>query len=164
VKCQPIGIQVSVKGIVREQYAGIVDRAARNARGIELPREGWLRTVRCALGMSVAQLSRRLGVTRANIYKIEKMEMSGNVTIKTMQDLAGAMGCRIVYAIVPETDVDVILASRAKLKAKRIVEHAGKHMALEAQSLSQKQTDSEIERLQQELLKNLSGRLWDDEI
>ncbi len=155
---------MAIKGIVREQYAGIVSRSAKNARGTELPREGWLRTVRRALGMSAAQLARRLNVTRANISKIEKMELTGNVTIKTMQDLAGTMGCRFVYAIVPDTSIDEILASRARLKAKRIVEHAGKHMALEAQNLSQKQSESEIERLQQELIKNQSSRLWDDEI
>ncbi len=155
---------MAIKGIVKEQYSGIVRRATKNARGIEVPREGWLRTVRRALGMSAAQLARRHDVTRANISKIEKMELTGNVTIKTMQDLAGAMGCRFVYAIVPDTNIDEILASRARQKAKRIVDHAGKHMALEAQNLSQKQTESEIERLQQELISNQSGRLWDDEI
>jgi hypothetical protein len=81
-----------------------------------------------------------------------------------MQDLARAMECRFVYAIVPDTNVEEIQTKRARTKAERIVRSAGKQMALEAQDLSKSQTDFEITRLQQELLRDRSGRLWDDEV
>ncbi len=54
-----------VKKIVISQYKGIVDRAAALIAGLKTPPEGWLRTVRKALGMSVVQLAAKLGVTRA---------------------------------------------------------------------------------------------------
>ena len=154
---------MSVKEIVQGQYTALVNRAAHLAHGVEMPPEGWVRTVRRALGMSGAQLGRRLAVTRGNIANLEKAELSGSVTIKTLQELARAMECRFVYAMVPDTTVDEILRKRARTKAEQIVSRASKQMALEDQTLSKSQMEFEITRLQQELLKDRIGRLWDDE-
>ncbi len=52
-----------LKNVAREQYANIVN-AAWVLNNIRQPREGWIKAVRMALGMSGAQLSRRLGNTR----------------------------------------------------------------------------------------------------
>ena len=56
---------MSVKQAVREQYQAIVDFASGS--NTDIPAEGWIRTVRKALGMSGAQLAKRMGVTRARI-------------------------------------------------------------------------------------------------
>jgi transcriptional regulator with XRE-family HTH domain len=57
--------------------------------------------MRKALGMSGAQLARKMGVSRALVSQAESNEVSGNVTMKTMQTMAEAMGCRFVYAVLP---------------------------------------------------------------
>ena len=90
---------MSVKAIVQQQYKRIVDNAASHA-ALQTPPEGWLRTVRKALGMSGAQLARKMGVTRARVAQAEHAELSGGATLKSMQAAAEAMGCRFVYAIV----------------------------------------------------------------
>jgi predicted DNA-binding mobile mystery protein A len=154
---------MSVKNIIVSQYQAKVNRAAAKARDIGLPPEGWLRTTRKALGMSAAQLARRLGVTRAHVSKTEKGELSSSVTLQTLQGMAEGLGCRLVYAIVPEHDVEEVLAVRAMEKAKRLVEETQKHMALEEQALSEQQRQFEIERLQQEILKDLPTDFWNDE-
>lgn len=154
---------MGLKGIVFKQYQDKVNHAAAQARSISLPPEGWLRTARKALGMSAAQLARRLGVTRAQVSNTEKDELTGSVTVKTLQTMAESMGCRLMYAIVPDQKVEDILAARAKLKARHMVEETHKHMALEEQALSDKQIAFEVERLQQDLLRNMPSDFWDDE-
>jgi predicted DNA-binding mobile mystery protein A len=154
---------MSVKKIISKQYQDKVNTAATKLRKVGTPLEGWLRTARKALGMSGAQLARRLGVTRAQVYNTEKGELNGSVTIKTLQKMAEAMGCRLVYAIIPEHEVEKLLAARAKKKAMKMVEEVNKHMALEEQALSEKQVAFEIERLQREMLKDPPANFWNDE-
>ncbi len=153
-----------VKKIASEQYKYLVNKVAKQMRTIQLPKQGWLYTTRNALGMSVAQLAGRMSVTRQDISKIEKNELSGGVTLKTMQTMAKGMGCHFVYAVVPKNRVEDILAERAKIRAKHIVELTNKHMALEGQALSEQQIASEIERLQNELLKEMPPDFWKDEV
>lgn len=153
---------MSIKKIVTAQYQSVVDRAAVSARGLSLPKEGWIRTVRKALGMSGAQLARRLGVTRALVSNTERAELSGSVTIKAMQQMAKAMDCRFVYAIVPDGAIQDMISKRAREKALAIVDRANKHMALEAQTLSKEQINFEIRRLQQELVNEMPSDLWND--
>lgn len=153
-----------VKKIAREQSRNLVNRVAKQMRTIQLPKQGWLSTTRNALGMSVAQLARRLSVTRGHISRIEKSELSGGVTLKTMQTIAEGMGCRFVYAIVPKNRVEDILADHARLKATHVVETTNTHSALEDQALTKQQIASEIKRLQNELLKEMPPGFWKDEV
>lgn len=153
---------MSIKKIVTTQYQSLVNRAAASTRELSVPKEGWIRTVRKALGMSGAQLARRLGVTRALVSNTERAELSGSVTIKAVQQMARAMDCQFVYAIVPAGTVQDMISQRARDKALAIVDRASKHMALEAQTLSKEQIDFEIRRLQQEFVNALPSDLWND--
>jgi predicted DNA-binding mobile mystery protein A len=154
---------MSVKEIVLQQYQAIVDRAAsRFGRQWAVPPEGWIATVRKALGMSGAQLAKRLGVTRARISQAERAEASGGVTLKTMRAAAEALGCRFVYAIIPEGRIEDVIAEQARRKAQALVGRASGHMALESQSLSETQNAQEAERIAQELLRTMPADLWAD--
>lgn len=154
---------MGIKKIVISQYQDIVNLAAETTRELPLPPEGWIRTVRKALNMSGAQLARRLGVSRALVSNSEKAELSGSVTLKHLRQMAEAMECRLVYAIVPEQTVKEILTQRATTKASRRVGETSKEMALEAQALSEEQILFEVERLRAEILNNLPRDLWDDD-
>jgi predicted DNA-binding mobile mystery protein A len=153
---------MSVRQIVKSQYQKRVDKAAEASRDITIPKEGWIRTVRKALGMSGAQLGRRIGKSRAAISNTEKAELTGGVTIKNLQQLAEAMGCRFVYAIIPEGKVEDIIEKQARQKAMALVNKTNKNMALEAQGLSNEQVEYELERLKQQFLKELPSDLWND--
>jgi predicted DNA-binding mobile mystery protein A len=151
---------MSVKQVVREQYQAIVDFAS--GRNIDIPAEGWIRTVRKALGMSGAQLAKRMGVTRARIAQAEKAELDGGVTLKSMKATAEAMGCRFVYAFVPPDTIETVILAQARKKAQAIVDRAGKHMALEDQALSDSRTQREITRLMNELVDEMPADFWQD--
>ncbi|WP_087001489.1 mobile mystery protein A [Rhizobium sullae] len=151
---------MSVKQTVRRQYQAIVDTALGN--DIEIPAEGWIRTVRKALGMSGAQLAKKMGVTRARIAQAEKAELDGGVTLKSMEATAEAMGCRFVYAFVPPQTIENVIIAQARKKAQAIVGSAAKHMALEDQTVSHNRTQQEVARLMNELMYQMPSDFWED--
>ena len=154
---------MSTKAVAALQYRQIIERATALGAKAERPNEGWLRTVRKALQMSGAQLARRLGVTRALISQSETAELTGRVTLKKMREMAEAMNCRFVYAVVPKTTIQGTIAAQAEKKARAFVKKTCEHMALEGQTLSQIQIDYEIERLALGMTESPPRDLWEEE-
>ena len=76
-----------------------LDRALkpyRAARDIPRPSNGWIRTIRQALGVSSGELARRLGTSRQLPLQLEKGEAEDRVTLKittTWSVIALAMLC-----------------------------------------------------------------------
>lgn len=64
----------------------------------------WIRTMRKKQGLKGFQLAERMQVSPARISVLEKDEARGAVTLKMMQKVARAMGCRFEYRIVPLGD------------------------------------------------------------
>ena len=52
--------------------------------------------------MTTGQLAKRLGVHEPRVIELERGEASGNITIKSLERAAEALGCRLVYALIPE--------------------------------------------------------------
>jgi len=154
---------MSVKTIVQQQYNSTVDNAAASLLGLKTPPEGWLRTVRSALGMSGSEVAKRLGVTRARVTTAEHAEITGGITLKSMQALAEAMGCRFVYAIIPPSGrIEDIITAQARKKAIGIVGTTSTHMALENQKLPDEKIAQEVERLTREIAQEKPSDFWND--
>jgi predicted DNA-binding mobile mystery protein A len=153
---------MSVRQTVKRQYQALLDRAAPPAAVLQTPAEGWLRTARKALGMSGAQLARRMGVTRARIAHAEHAELSGAITLKSMQAAAEAMGCKFVYAIVPPGSVEELIIRQARKKATGLVTVAANHMALEDQALPKNRLDQEITLLTRDIVHEMPPDFWDE--
>jgi transcriptional regulator with XRE-family HTH domain len=66
------------------------------------PTNALLRTVRQALRVPVAEIAGKMGVSRSVVFEMEAREMTNTITLKSMSRLAGAMGCKVVYGIVPK--------------------------------------------------------------
>ncbi len=84
-------------------------RAARRYRTRE-----WARDIRRALRISLEFLADETQLNRSTIYRAEGSEKAGNVTIGELEALAGAMECKLVYAIVPERGTVAELVERRK--------------------------------------------------
>ena len=154
---------MSVKTVTQQQYRSIVDNAAATLIGLKMPPEGWLRTVRSALGMSGAEVARKLGVTRARVTAAERAELDGGITIKSMQAMAEAMGCRFVYAVIPPSGhIEDIIAAQARKKALAIVGITSTHMALENQKLPEANIAQEVERLTREFARERPSDFWSE--
>jgi predicted DNA-binding mobile mystery protein A len=126
------------------------------------PPKGWLRAVRDALGMTTAQFAKRLGVSQPRIVELEQSEASGGVTLNTLQRAAEALGCRLVYALVPENPLEDTVRARAKLIATRqsgAVEHT---MRLEDQAVTSEKVSKELLQRRIEELMRRPARLWDE--
>ena len=136
--------------------------ALRPLTKAQRPPKGWLRAIRDALGMTTAQFARRLGVSQPRIVELEKSEVSGNVTLNTLQRAAQAVGCRLVYALVPERPLAEIVNERAALIADRqssAIEHS---MRLEDQAVKDKRAAQDLRRQMMEELLRRPARLWDE--
>ena len=130
----------------------------------ELPTGAWVRDVRGALGMSAVQMARMLGITPPTLKKLETSESKQTIELKTLQRLASAMKCRLVYAIVPEPEfgsLEAILTKRAHEVATKIVEHVSRTMSLEDQAVSEEERNQQIKDTAADLIRTLDKRLWD---
>ena len=118
--------------------------------------------LRKALGMSGAEVAARAGISRNAVYQAERNERDGAITINQMQKLAKAMGGRFVYAIVPDGGrVEEIIHDQARRKAEARIMRASAHMALEKQSLTNKQTAQRIDDLANELMREMPPDFWE---
>jgi transcriptional regulator with XRE-family HTH domain len=67
------------------------------------PQKGWLRAVREATGITVRQMAMRLKKAPTLVAKLERSEAEYRITLGSLRAAADALGCRLVYAIVPRT-------------------------------------------------------------
>ena len=136
--------------------------ALRTPEALARPARGWLRAIRDALGMTTAQLAGRIGVDQSRITRLEKAEVEGSVTLRTLRQAAEGLGCTLVYALVPNQPLDEIVRRRAEAIADNRLSRIDHTMKLENQALDARQLEAEHERLVDELLKGNPRRLWDE--
>lgn len=123
------------------------------------PPTGWLKAVRTALGMTSSQLAQRLEVTQPSISLLEEREPTGKVTLELLNKAAKALGCKVVYAIVPEDrNLETLVDNRAKQLASELVASVEHSMRLEAQG--SEEAIQQIEQLAYELKSKMDSRLW----
>jgi predicted DNA-binding mobile mystery protein A len=127
------------------------------------PPKGWLRAIRDALGMTTAQLARRLGVSQPRIVELEQSEASGSVTLHTLQRAAEALGCRLVYVLVPERPLADVVRERAEFLAERQSAAVQHSMRLEDQTVPDKRASKELRRQAIDDFLRRPARLWDEE-
>ena len=135
----------------------------RSAAGTPRPQKGWARAVREALGMSAEQLARRVGVSRETIATLEGSEARGTITLASLDKLARGLGCRVVYALVPEdgAPLEGVRRKRALELARKQLARVSHTMKLEAQGLAPERERRQLERLADELLAGSPRRLWE---
>ncbi len=130
-------------------------------RTVQRPVRGWLRAIRDAVGMSGRQFAARLGVSSAWISKLEKNELHGAVTLKTMQQAAEALDCEFVYAIVPRDSLSGMVRHRAEQVARKRMAGVAHTMLLEDQQLEATEQHKALSREIEELMREMPRELWD---
>ena len=128
------------------------------------PPSGWIKAIRGALGINASQLAARLGMKHSAILKFEQRETMGKVTLETLEKVAQAMNCRLIYSIVPKDpypSLDSILEEQANIVAKNLVSKVNHTMRLEQQGLSNEQIKEQIQETAQELKNRTPSKLWE---
>ncbi len=127
------------------------------------PPKGWVRAVRNALGMTGAQLARRLGVAQPRVREMEKAEISGSLTLRSLERAAEALGCRVVYALVPERPLSETVQQQAERIAERQLTPVEQTMKLEDQAVRDPAARRQMRTHLVESLLRKPARLWDEE-
>ncbi len=134
----------------------------RKAPEFARPARGWVKAIREALGMTAAQLGRRIGVSQSRIARIEKDEVEDAVTLATLRRAAEGLNCTLVYALVPNEPLDAIIKERAQAAADAQLKRTHHSMRLENQALDNRDLAEERERLAAEIMAGDPRRLWDE--
>lgn len=87
-------------------------KSIKNTLDITRPVHGWIKTIRNALGMTSAQLGKRLGITQARISAMEAGEIENSLTLKTIKETAAALNCRFVYFFIPEKSLEETISEQ----------------------------------------------------
>lgn len=125
-----------------ERFEGI-----RSAEVPPRPYNGWIRTIRDALGMSSTELAARLGLRQQSISDIERNERRYTIRLDTLERVAEAMGCQLVYVLIPRTTLEETVQTQARLRADQLLATVAHHSRLEDQSVSEAARAAQLEDL-----------------
>jgi predicted DNA-binding mobile mystery protein A len=122
------------------------------------PDRGWIRAIREALGMSMAQLARRLGVRQPSIVDLERSEEKGSIELATLRRVAEALDCTLVYALVPHQPLETTTRARARALLRRRRQPIEHTMLLEDQNVADPVSERQIDDIIRE---TSPRRFWD---
>jgi predicted DNA-binding mobile mystery protein A len=123
------------------------------------PVRGWIKAIRAALGMSSAQLAKRLRIAQPTVVALEQSEAKGTIQLATLRRVAEALDCTLIYALVPNKPLETMVRDRARLFARRRLGPVEHSMLLENEAVPRRK-DSAAEL--DELIRRSNPRLfWD---
>ncbi len=152
-------MQAKHRRIMREQLDNTFAHLAK-VKGLQPPVKGWLRSIRDALGMSGKQLGERMNVSQPRVVQLEKDEISGAVTLKTMRQAAEAMDCVFVYAVVPRASLEETIREQAHKVAEKRLSRTSHTMLLEDQQVSKKERNKMLEAKVDGLAREMPKGFW----
>jgi predicted DNA-binding mobile mystery protein A len=122
------------------------------------PVRGWIKAIREALGMTSAQLAKRVGVKQPSIIDIEKSEAKGSIELATLRRVAEALDCTLVYALVPSKPLEQRIRERARAFVRLRLEPVEHSMLLENQGVIEGHHEKRID----EFIRETNPKLfWD---
>jgi predicted DNA-binding mobile mystery protein A len=126
----------------RREYKSLrmrqLDRAVKPfaaARTVARPQRGWIYAFRNAVGLSAAELGQAMQSSRQLPLQLEQAEANDRITLRSLRRAADAMGCDLVYGLVPRAgSLEKLVGERARAQAKEEVLRVEHTMALEDQA------------------------------
>jgi len=124
------------------------------------PPSGWLRAIRTAMDIPAAYVAKRAQISRPRVLQIEKAEQSEAITLRTLRQLAHAMDCDLVYAVVPRKPLRQRLEDQIRNVAQLMLARVQHTMSLEDQSLQNKDLKDQLSRLIDTVRASSRRKLW----
>lgn len=123
----------------RRQARNALDPRLARAREaipvLAVPRIGWIRAIRNALGMSAADLATRMDITTSTVLRMEVNEARGNIHLDSLRRAAEALNCDLVYALVPRESLSQSVRRQATKRAEEALAPVQHTMHLEDQAV-----------------------------
>lgn len=144
----------------------LIDKKLKSWLPLQLekaPPSGWLKAIRSSLGITTRQLAAMLNVSQPAVVTLENAEIEGNITLASLERVASAMHCKLIYAIVPNqpfNSLDSILTSQAKKAALKITSSVDHTMKLEMQDISNESSNEQLDDLARHFKDSLDPSLW----
>jgi predicted DNA-binding mobile mystery protein A len=153
--------EIRVKRSQRAQARTAIDAkvTALDVHALAPPPAGWVRAIRDALGMTTRQMAGRMGVTAMAVSGLEESERAGTVQLSTLRRAADALGCDLVYTLVPRVGLDEAVHRQALARARQELQRVDRTMQLEGQGLDA----SELQRRASDFAAELvdTRAIWD---
>lgn len=153
---------IAPRGRGRQREAIVAEtRAFPRMKPAAVPRAGWIRTIREALGISQSQIAARAGVSRATVQQWERAEARRRITVHSLDRVAHAMGCAVALAIVPKAGtLDDVRRRQARAKAIAIVKKEDAPADPDAVADLNAAQRRRVDRIVARLLRGSPRRLW----
>lgn len=132
----------------------------RDAVSISRPRFGWIHAIRTALGMSLSDFADRMGISKTAAQSIERGEVRGSATIRSLQSAADALDCDLLIALVPRASLEEQVRKQAEIVARRRLSQTNATMALEKQAISAEQYQEFLSDAIDDILQSTPRELW----
>ncbi len=130
-------------------------------KNIDVPERGWVYTIRTALNMTLQQLGHRLKISTQGVKDVEKRELSGSISIKSMKEVAKALDLQFVYGFVSNhSSLEKYIELKAHELAEKILPK-GLNTVSENKELSEVEIQQEIEDFAREIKREIPKSLWD---
>lgn len=148
------------KKLIREQ----LDKKLSKLRPIlkmPVPKGGWVKTIREALGMSTYELAKRTDLDQSRISRIESSEAKQEIKLSTLKKMADGLGVKFVYGFVPEDDLEEIVRQQAMKIAKKRLSRVDHSMKLELQGIPEEEQEKALKDLIDQILIEEPKNFWD---
>ncbi|SRR5581483_6613764 len=132
----------------------------RDLEQMRAPPDGWIRTLRQALGMTTEQMAARMGITRQAVLQLELAERRRTATWSSLRKAADAMDSEVVYAIVPRGSLHQVLMRQARRQAERQLRRIAHSMRLDSHVVTEDEMEHQVEELASHLAAERSRALW----
>ena len=116
------------------------------------PHAGWVKAIRTALGMTQRDLAARLRISDVAVHKLERSEQDGRISLGKLAEVAAAMDCTVVYALVPNSSLADTVERQARRVASERLGYVADTMSLEDQSVAPDRRAGYAEAYAQELI------------
>jgi predicted DNA-binding mobile mystery protein A len=127
-----------------------------------IPPQGWIKSIRGALGISSRQLGKKAGIDQSRVSRLENAEKNGNLKLSSLQKIAKAMNMKLVYGFVSESTLEQVLRDQAKRIILKRMKRLNDTMRLEKQTLSGEEQNKAINNMIDKILIEQPKDFWDE--
>lgn len=99
--------------------------------------------------MSGPELAARMGVTQSTVVDLENSELHDGIKLASLRRAAEALGCELVYVLIPRTSLEDAVRAQARRKAAEHLKAVAHSSRLEDQVVGNDDATAQLDELAQ---------------
>ncbi|MFC1510063.1 mobile mystery protein A [Candidatus Omnitrophota bacterium] len=146
--------------LIRDQVTKKIEKL-QDYNDLGMPASGWIHCIREALGLSMDQLAKKVGIDQSRISRLENAEKKGDLKMSSLKKIAHGLGMSFVYGFVPQNTLEQMVRDQARKIAEEKMKHLDHTMALELQHLSVEDREKALDHMIDKILIEEPKDFWD---